>query len=50
MKRNEDDRIDDKRVTITQDYNRKTRPSHGSGQWTRGQNREGTRAAIMTDL
>ena len=37
MKRIENERTAAKKVTFTQDYNRKRRPDHGSEQWTRCQ-------------
>ena len=37
MKRIENERTAEKKVTFTQDYNKKRVPDHGSEQWTRGQ-------------
>ena len=37
LKRIEHERTAKKKVTFTQDYNKKRGPDHGSGQWTRGQ-------------
>ena len=37
LKRIENERTAEKRVTFTQDYNKKRGPDHGSEQWTRGQ-------------
>ena len=37
MKRIENERTAEKKVTVTQDYNKKRRPDHGSEQWTKGQ-------------
>ena len=37
LKRIENERTAEKKVTFTQDYNKKRRPDHGSEQWTRGQ-------------
>ena len=37
LKRMENERTAEKRVTFTQDYNKKRGPDHGSEQWTRGQ-------------
>ena len=37
LKRIENERTAEKRVTFTQDYNKKRGPNHGSEQWTRGQ-------------
>ena len=37
LKRIENERKAEKRVTFTQDYNKKPGPDHGSEQWTRGQ-------------
>ena len=37
LKRIENERTPEKRVTFTEDYNRKRGPDHGSDQWTRGQ-------------
>ena len=38
LKRNENERTAEKKVTFTQDYNKKRGPDHGLQQWTRGQN------------
>ena len=38
LKRIENERTTERKVTITQDYNKKRGPDHGSEQWTRGQN------------
>ena len=40
LKRIENERTAEKKVTFTQDYNKKRRPDHGSEQWTRGQDFE----------
>ena len=37
LKRIENERTAEKKVTFTQDYNKKRGPDHGSQQWTRGQ-------------
>ena len=37
LKRIENERTAEKKVTFTQDYNKKRGPDHGSEQWTRGQ-------------
>ena len=37
LKRIENERTAEKKVTFTQDYNKKRGPAHGSEQWTRGQ-------------
>ena len=37
LKRIENEKTDEKKVTFTQDYNKKRGPDHGSEQWTRGQ-------------
>ena len=37
LKRIESERTAEKKVTFTQDYNKKRGPDHGSEQWTRGQ-------------
>ena len=37
LKRTENERTAEKKVTFTQDYNRKRGPNHGSDQWARGQ-------------
>ena len=37
LKRIENERNAEKKVTFTQDYNKKRGPNHGSEQWTRGQ-------------
>ena len=37
LKRIENERTAEKKVTFTHDYNKKRRPDHGSEQWTRGQ-------------
>ena len=37
LERIENERTAEKRVTFTQDYNKKRGPDHGSPQWTRGQ-------------
>ena len=37
LKRIENERTAEKKVTFTQDYNKKRGPYHGSEQWTRGQ-------------
>ena len=37
LKRIENERMAEKKVTFTQDYNKKRGPDHGSEQWTRGQ-------------
>ena len=37
LKQIENERTAEKRVTFTQDYNKKRRPDHGSQQWTIGQ-------------
>ena len=37
VKRIENERTAEKKVTFTQDYNKKRGPDHGSQQWTRGQ-------------
>ena len=37
LKRIEKERTAEKKVTFTQDYNKKRGPAHGSQQWTRGQ-------------
>ena len=37
LKRIENERTAEKKVTFTQDYNKKRAPDHGSEQWTRGQ-------------
>ena len=37
LKRIENERSAEKKVTFTQDYNKKRGPDHGSQQWTRGQ-------------
>ena len=38
LKKIENERTAEKRVTFTQDYNKKRGPSHGSGQWNNNQN------------
>ena len=38
IKRVENERTAERKVTFTQDYNSKRGPEHGSEQWTRGQN------------
>ena len=38
LKRIEKERTAEKKVTFTQDYNKKRGPSHGSGQWNKTQN------------
>ena len=37
LKRIENERTAEKKVTFTQGYNKKRRPDHGSEQWSRGQ-------------
>ena len=37
LKRKENERTAEKKVTFTQDYDKKRGPDHGSEQWTRGQ-------------
>ena len=38
LMRRENERTAEKKVTFTQDHNKKRGPDHGSEQWTRGQN------------
>ena len=37
LKRFQNDRTAEKKVTVTQDYNKKRGPDHGSEQWARGE-------------
>ena len=37
LKRNDNERTVERKVTFTQDYSKKRGPDHGSEQWTRGQ-------------
>ena len=41
LKRIENERTAEKRVTFTQEYNKKRGPDHGSEQWTKGQALQG---------
>ena len=49
LKRIENERTAEKRVTFTQDYNKKQGPDHGSEQWTRGQGFQGRNQNFTND-
>ena len=48
LKRIKNERTAEKKVTITQDYNKKRGPDHGSQQWTRGQDFQRETTTIIT--
>ena len=48
LKRIENERTAEKRVTFTQDYNKKRGPAQGSQQWTRGQDFQRRNQNLLT--